>query len=201
MLPAGQNVRIRAAVMLYPAEERAMSQFTVFDVETPNRMNSRMSAIGITIIEDRQIEKEFYTLVNPETHFDPFNTMLTGISEESVRNAPSFPEVWEKIEPYMSGGLLVAHNAQFDMGVLKKCLLAYEIEWKPCAHYICTVQMGRRLLPGISHKLNDLCDYYGIALDHHKADSDSRACAQILLRYLQSGADIRPFIRTCSLNR
>ena len=201
MLPAGQNVRIRAAVMLYPAGERAMSQFTVFDVETPNRMNSRMSAIGITIIEDRQIEKEFYTLVNPETHFDPFNTMLTGISEESVRNAPSFPEVWEKIEPYMSGGLLVAHNAQFDMGVLKKCLLAYEIEWKPCAHYICTVQMGRRLLPGISHKLNDLCDYYGIALDHHKADSDSRACAQILLRYLQSGADIRPFIRTCSLNR
>ena len=201
MLPAGQNVRIRAAVMLYPAGERAMSQFTVFDVETPNRMNSRMSAIGITIIEDRQIEEEFYTLVNPETHFDPFNTMLTGISEESVRNAPSFPEVWEKIEPYMSGGLLVAHNAQFDMGVLKKCLLAYEIEWKPCAHYICTVQMGRRLLPGISHKLNDLCDYYGIALDHHKADSDSRACAQILLRYLQSGADIRPFIRTCSLNR
>lgn len=178
-----------------------MSQFTVFDVETPNRMNNRMSAIGITIIEDRQIEKEFYTLVNPETHFDPFNTMLTGISEESVRNAPSFPEVWEKIEPFMSGGLLVAHNAQFDMGVLKKCLLAYEIEWKPCAHYICTVQMGRRLLPGISHKLNDLCDYYGIALDHHKADSDSRACAQILLRYLQSGADIRPFIRTCSLNR
>ena len=201
MLPAGQNVRIRKAVMLNPAEERAMSQFTVFDVETPNRMNSRMSAIGITIIEDRQIEKEFYTLVNPETHFDPFNTMLTGISEESVRNAPSFPEVWEKIEPFMSGGLLVAHNAQFDMGVLKKCLLAYEIEWKPCAHYICTVQMGRRLLPGISHKLNDLCDYYGIALDHHKADSDSRACAQILLRYLQSGADIRPFIRTCSLNR
>ena len=178
-----------------------MSQFTVFDVETPNRMNSRMSAIGITIIEDRQIEEEFYTLVNPETHFDPFNTMLTGISEESVRNAPSFPEVWQKIEPFMSGGLLVAHNAQFDMGVLKKCLLAYEIEWKPCAHYICTVQMGRRLLPGISHKLNDLCDYYGIALDHHKADSDSRACAQILLRYLQSGADIRPFIRTCSLNR
>ena len=201
MLPAGQNVRIRKAVILNPAEEMAMSQFTVFDVETPNRMNSRMSAIGITIIEDRQIEKEFYTLVNPETHFDPFNTMLTGISEESVRNAPSFPEVWEKIEPFMSGGLLVAHNAQFDMGVLKKCLLAYEIEWKPCAHYICTVQMGRRLLPGISHKLNDLCDYYGIALDHHKADSDSRACAQILLRYLQSGADIRPFIRTCSLNR
>ena len=192
---------MREAFRLDPAEEMAMSQFTVFDVETPNRMNNRMSAIGITIIENEQIEKEFYTLVNPETHFDSFNTILTGISEESVRNAPSFPEVWEKIEPYMSGGLLVAHNAQFDMGVLKKCLLAYEIEWKPYAYDICTVQMGRRLLPGISHKLNDLCDYYGIALDHHKADSDSRACAQILLRYLQSGANIRPFIRTCSLNR
>lgn len=58
--------------------------------------------------------------------------------------------------------------------------------------------MGRRLLPGMSHKLNVLCDHYGICLDHHKADSDSRACAAILLRYLVDGADIRQFIRTCS---
>ena len=38
-------------------------------------------------------------------------------------------------------------------------------------------------------------------LDHHKADSDSRACAEILLRYLEGGADIRQFIRTCSFNK
>ncbi|WP_317302611.1 3'-5' exonuclease [Acidaminococcus timonensis] len=178
-----------------------MSGFTVFDVETPNHMSNRMSAIGITVIEGGMITDEFYSLVKPETHFDYFNTQLTGISEETVWDAPTFPEVWTQIEPLMSDRLLVAHNAVFDMNVLKRCLHDYEIEWKPYARYICTVQMGRRLLPGMSHKLNVLCDHYGICLDHHKADSDSRACAEILLRYLVDGADIRQFIRTCSFNK
>lgn len=178
-----------------------MSRFTVFDVETPNRLCNRMSAIGITVIEDNLIADEYYSLVNPETHFDYFNTQLTGISEETVRHAPTFPELWTQIEPLMSRGLLVAHNAVFDMGVLKKCLRDYEIEWKPYVRYACTVQMGRRLLPGMSHRLNVMCEHYGILLDHHKADSDSRACAEILLRYIEGGADIRQFIRTCSLNK
>ena len=71
-------------------------------------------------------------------------------------------------------------------------------KWKPSARYLCAVQMGRQLLPGQSHKLNNLCDYYGIVLQHHQADSDIRACAEILLRYRESGADFRPFIRNYS---
>lgn len=82
-----------------------MSRFAVFDVETPNRMNNRMSAIGITVIEDGTITDEFYSLVNPETHFDYFNTQLTGISEETVWDVPTFPELWTQIEPLMSDGL------------------------------------------------------------------------------------------------
>lgn len=178
-----------------------MSRFTVFDVETPNKMSNRMSAIGITIIENGIVTDEYYSLVNPETYFDYFNVQLTGINERTVRDAPTFPEVWKQIEPLMSSGLLVAHNAAFDMGVLKKCLRDYEIEWSPYVRYICTVQMGRRILPDMSHKLNVLCNHYGIYLNHHKADSDSRACAEILLRYIEGGADIREFIRTCSFRK
>lgn len=152
-------------------------------------------------IENGQITDGFYSLVNPETYFDYFNTRLTGISEETVTDAPAFPQLWEKIGPMLSEGLLVAHNAVFDLGVLKRCLQDYGISWRQYTRYICTVQMGRRLHPGISHKLNALCDYYGIDLDHHKADSDSRACAKILLRYLEDGADVKQFIRTYSLNK
>ena len=136
-----------------------------------------------------------------ETYFDDFNTLLTGISEETVCDAPTFPEIWERIEPILSNGLLVAHNAVFDLGVLRKCLRDYGIVWKPYVRYVCTVQMGRRILPGVSHKLNDLCARYGIDLDHHHAGSDSRACAEILLRYLRGGAELRDHIRTCSLNK
>ena len=178
-----------------------MSRFVVFDVETPNRYNNRMSAIGIDVIEDGVIVNEYYSLVNPEQPFDYFNTRLTGIGEETVIGAPTFPELWIEIEPLMSSGLLVAHNAVFDMNVLKKCLRDYGINWKPYVRYTCTVQLGRRLYPNVSHKLNDVCDRYGICLNHHQANSDSRACAEILLRYLQSGADVRQYIRTCSLNK
>ena len=125
-------------------------RFIAFDVETPNRYNNRMSAIGITVIEDGAIADEFYSLVNPEQRFDAFNTELTGISAKTVANAPTFPELWKEIEPLMSSGLLVAHNAVFDMNVLKKCLRDYRINWKPYARYTCTVQLGRRLLPLVS---------------------------------------------------
>lgn len=173
-----------------------MYRYIVFDVETPNRYNDRMSAIGISVIEDGRIAEEFFSYVNPEADFDWFNTKLTGIDKRTVAGAPTFPELWEKIEPVMSSGILAAHNAVFDMGVLKKCLNDYGIRWKSSVHYCCTARMGRVLLPDMPHKLNDLCDYYGICLDHHKADSDSHACAEILLRYFQSGADEKLFIRT-----
>ena len=176
-----------------------MSRCIAFDVETPNRFNSRMSAIGICVVEDGRIADSFYSLVDPEQPFDWFNTQLTGIDSEAVAGAPTFCELWPRIEPLMSSGVLVAHNAPFDMGVLKKCLRAYGITWRAQVPFLCTVHMGRRLLPGVSHRLNDLCGLYGIRLDHHRADSDSRACAQILLRYMESGADLARFIRTYTL--
>ena len=174
-------------------------RYIAFDVETPNRYNNRISAIGITIIEDDEIIDSLYSLVNPEVDFDYFNTELTGIDADMVSDAPTFDELWEKIEPVMSSGLLVAHNATFDLGVLKKCLQAYDIDWVPSTPYMCTVQMGRHLLPKMSHCLDAMCDYYGIDLNHHQADSDSRACAEILLRYIQTGADVKQFVRNYSL--
>ncbi|MCH5196507.1 MAG: exonuclease [Oscillospiraceae bacterium] len=155
-----------------------------------------MSAIGITVVENEKIVGGYYSLVDPETHFDYFNVKLTGINEYAVRNAPVFPKLWAEIEPLMNSGILAAHNAVFDMGVLGRCLKDYGIVWKQTARYLCTVQTGRRLLPDMSHKLDVMCGYYGIKLDHHHAASDSRACAEILLRYIQSGADIGSYIRT-----
>ncbi len=177
-------------------------RYVAFDVETPNQRNDRMSAIGITVVEcsdSRPLEGEltdyFYSYVNPQTRFDRFNTWLTKIDASTVKDAPSFPELWSTLEPILSDGILVAHNAQFDMGVLKSCLIYYGIRWKSSVPYCCTVQMGRHLLPGMSHKLDSLCEYYGIFLDHHHAGSDSRACAEILTRYMQMG-DIGEYVKT-----
>lgn len=173
-----------------------MYRYIVFDVETPNRYNDRMSAIGISVIDGGAITEEFFSYVNPETAFDYFNTRLTGIDRRTVAGAPTFPELWERIGPILSSGILAAHNAVFDLGVLKHCLNGYGIRWKDTARYCCTAQMGRKLIPAMPHRLNDLCDHYGIALDHHQAASDSRACAELLLKYFSEGADEKKFIRT-----
>lgn len=177
-----------------------MERYIAFDVETPNYKNDRMSAIGISVIEDGNIVEDFYSLVDPEERFDWFNIQLTGITPQAVRGQPTFPQLWETIEPLMDSGVLIAHNAPFDLSVLGKCLRGYGITWHPEVRYACTVRMGRRLLPDLpNHKLNTLCDYLGLELDHHHAGSDARACGEILLHYLSIGADMKRFLRTYDL--
>ena len=175
-------------------------RYIAFDVETPNSYNHRMSAIGVAVVENGAVVDDFSTLVNPETHFDAFNIALTGITPEQAAEAPTFAELWPELGPVLDSGILIAHNAPFDMSVLAKCLLAYGIRWRARADYACTVQMGRRCCPSLpNHKLNTLCEHYGIALDHHQAGSDSRACAELLLRYLEQGFDVTPFRRSYDL--
>ena len=172
------------------------ARYVVFDVETPNSSNNRMSAIGIAVVEDGKLVKELSTLVNPETYFHPFNVQLTGITPAMAEEAPTFSELWPVLEPIFDSGLLVAHNAPFDMGVLAKCLRAYCVDWRDTAPYACTVRMGRRCYPKLTnHRLSTLCKYLSIPLEYHQAGSDSRACAQLLVNYIDRGLDVREFQR------
>ncbi len=177
-------------------------RFTAFDVETPNSANDRMSAIGITLVEDRAIVGRFYSLVDPEARFDPFNIRLTGITPAMAARAPAFPELWETIRPYMEFGVLCAHNATFDLGVLSKCLTHYGIRWRDSAEYICSCRFARAVWPKLyNHRLNTVAGYLGLDLCHHMADSDSEVCARILIRCLteRDGADGR--VRTYIFKR
>lgn len=175
-------------------------RFIVFDVETPNRKNDRISAIGITVVEDGKILGGYYHLIDPETHFDDFNIYLTGISPETVKGKPNFKEFWRLAEPVMSSGTLIAHNAPFDMGVLAKCLRDYGIEWKETVSYACTVCISKKALPQLpNHKLNTISEYLGLQLDHHNAASDSNAAACVLLHCQSVGADVKTFIKNYDL--
>lgn len=176
------------------------NRFIAFDVETPNARNHRMSSIGIAVIEDGEIVDSFSSLVDPETHFDAFSIALTGITPEMAESAPSFPALWEEIGPLMTSGVLVAHNAAFDMRVLSCCIMGYEIDAPRFLPYLCTVTMGRKCFPNLpNHKLNTLCACRGIPLDHHRADSDSLACASLLLDYMRCGMETEPYVRTYDL--
>ena len=169
--------------------------YAVFDVETPNARNDRISAIGVVLVEDGEQTRHFYTLVDPETSFDAFNIQLTGITPRMVRGKPTFPVLWELLRPLLERGILCAHNAPFDLGVLGKCFRDYGIEWEPVREYVCTCRIGRRLLPAApNHRLDTLAELLDLPLQHHNALSDTRACAGLLQYYL-SRADLTPFLR------
>ena len=179
-----------------------IDRIVAFDVETPNSRNDRMSAIGIAVVENGRITEEYSTLVDPETWFDRFNIRLTGITPEAAEQAPDFGARWPALESYLDGAVLAAHNAAFDMGVLARCLRAYSIDWWDRVDYVCTVAMGRRCYPALpDHKLNTLCAYRGIRLDHHRAGSDSRACAALLIDYMDHGIEPERFLRAYDMNR
>ncbi len=175
-------------------------RYIAFDVETPNYANDRMSAIGITVVEYGEIVQEISTLINPQADFNYFNIKLTGITPDMVADKPSFPELWSEIEHIMDSGLLIAHNAPFDMSVLAKCLRHYGIDWRPLTAYACTCAMGRACYPRLeNHKLSTLCDYREIALNHHDAGSDSHACAMLLLDYIDQGINVQRYLRDYDL--
>ena len=177
-------------------------RYVVFDVETPNARNDRMSAIGVAVVEGCKIVSVLDTLINPECTFDPFHSKLTGIYPQDVVSAPTFPIVWDIIRPVFESGVLVAHNAQFDMGVLRKCLKHYGIQWEMTHPFACTVQMSRASYPELeNHKLDTLCEYFKFDLDHHRAGSDSIAAARILIKCMKKGLEPKGFTKLYHFRR
>jgi len=158
--------------------------FIAYDFETANSQIHSACSIALVMVKDNKIIGNYYSLIKPETSFDWRNIKIHGIHPEDVENAPSFVEVWQEISGYfLENRLIVAHNASFDNRVLSGCLSYYGL---PPAHFmsLCTVRTSRKLYPGLyNHRLNTVCEYLSIDLDHHHhALEDSLACANILLQ-------------------
>lgn len=157
--------------------------FVALDFETANHERHSACSVALTVVRNSQIVDNYYTLIKPETPFFWRNVQVHGIHERDVANAPNFAKVWDDMKPcFKENKLIVAHNLPFDQGVLNGCLDYYEIE-RPHFQTLCTVQSSRRLLTELpNHKLNTVCDHFGINLEnHHHALDDSNACANILL--------------------
>lgn len=173
--------------------------FTAIDFETANYQKHSACSVALTIVRNSQIVDNYYTLINPDTFFNPKNIQIHGIHEKDVMNAPYFDQVWAEIKPlFTENTLITAHNVPFDRGVLFGCLNHYQLE-TPHFQTLCTVQSSRKLLYELpNHKLNTVCDALGIPLDnHHNALADSMACANILL-YLEEhfGTDpLKKFVK------
>ncbi|ASA19705.1 3'-5' exonuclease [Paenibacillus donghaensis] len=159
--------------------------FTAIDFETANSSRSSACALGITQVTGGSITAEYAYLIDPQSRFDGINISIHGITPSMVAGKPTFRELWPVIEPLLEGRIVVAHNAAFDMSVLRYCLDEAGLPY-PNFQYLCTYLLGKKMLNQLpSHKLNIVSGHYGIALNHHDALEDARACASILLKLME----------------
>jgi len=121
----------------------------------------------------------------PELSFDPDFIKIHGITPEAVMNEPELPAIWEHLEKHLTGKLIVAHNAEFDINVLKNSLTRYRIG-RPSLNYSCTMLLSQRVWPSWGkYGLAALAARHGITFEHHDAGEDAVVCAQIALRAMQ----------------
>jgi DNA polymerase-3 subunit epsilon len=119
--------------------------FITIDFETANDKRYSACSLGMVIIENSQIIETKYWLIRPpEMYFDPFNVSLHGITEKDVYDKPEFNELWYTIKDYFENKIVFAHNANFDIYVLRDLLDYYEIS-HPKIKYACTVNLSQKI--------------------------------------------------------
>jgi len=162
--------------------------FTAIDFETATASRGSACSIGIVRVEEGRIVEKLHRLIQPPgNRYDGFNISIHGITPAMTWSAPTFRELWPQLAPYLSGQNVIAHNASFDMSVLRYCLDAAGCEYPPFGYY-CTYLLARSLWPGrTSYVLSDLSRQLGIRFEHHQADEDAYACARLALALLEQG--------------
>jgi len=157
------------------------------DFETANSRRASPCSIGMTWFDDIRILKTAHRLICPkELDFDGINISIHGIHPEDVEDEPEFPEIWQELMPHMTGRVILAHNAAFDMSVLRATLELYGLPW-PEISYLCTVKISRQIWPELlNHKLPTVSKHIGFSLEHHSASSDAEGCASIAIAAARS---------------
>ena len=105
--------------------------FIAIDVETANPDLASICQIGVVIFHDYKIVKEWETLINPEDCFNPVNVSIHGIDEDTVQNAPKFPQIYKSFADIITGHILVCHT-HFDRIALEKVLGKYQLPHLEC---------------------------------------------------------------------
>lgn len=157
--------------------------YVALDFETANHSSSSICSVGIAIVENGAVaEIESWLVRPPDLYFHPFYTSIHGIRAEDVADAPDFKELWfSTLKNYLVGRTILAHNASFDINVLRHTLKEYALPF-PRLSYQCSLVIARKTWPGLgSYKLNNLARHFGISFKHHDAAEDAFACAKIVL--------------------
>ena len=165
--------------------------YAIVDVETTGLAadRSKITDIAIFIHDGEKVVDEYSTLVNPECTIPPRISMLTGITNEMVANAPKFYEVAKDIFLKTENMIFIAHNVGFDYSMIRSEFrrLGGNFHRKK----LCTVRLSRKIIPGLrSYGLGNLTKSLGIKIvGRHRAEGDARATVELFETLLKRDED------------
>ncbi|HEY0506636.1 MAG TPA: DEDD exonuclease domain-containing protein, partial [Blastococcus sp.] len=159
--------------------------FVVVDLETTggSPKDSAITEIGAVKVRGGQVLGEFQTLVNPRSHIPPLIAVLTGITNQMVAGAPSLREVLPAFLAFAEGTVVVAHNAPFDVGFLRRACESLDYPF-PRWPVLDTAALARQILlrdEVRNCKLGTLAAHFRTAVTpNHRALTDARATVDVL---------------------
>lgn len=167
--------------------------FTAIDFETANASSASACAVGLARVRAGRVVASTGWLIRPPAGHDQFherNVAIHGIRAHDVADARGFGEQLDALRAFAGADVLVAHNAGFDMSVLRRACEATGVGCPPY-RYLCTLQLARRVYDLPSYRLPVAAAAAGVdAFAHHDATADARACASIVIDAARrTGAD------------
>jgi DNA polymerase-3 subunit epsilon len=159
-----------------------MLNFTAIDFETGYYSPKSAVSVGAVKYRDGKVVDSFYSLIRPpRLYIRPDFTEIHGLTVEDVEDAPAFVDIWEsRLLPFLEDMPLAAHNASFDMGVLRAVLEWHELS-VPSLRYFCTLALSRRAWPALeSHALTALGEHFHIVYNAHNALDDAETCGRLV---------------------
>lgn len=158
--------------------------FVVVDLETTGAAAAdQITEIGAVKVCGGQVLGEFQTLVNPGGPITPFVTVLTGITDILVAEAPRIEAVLPAFLEFARGCVLVAHNAPFDVSFLRSACTGYGERW-PTFEVVDTARLARRVLTNDEVpdcRLSTLARFFRAStMPTHRALADAQATVDVL---------------------
>ncbi len=158
--------------------------FTAIDFETANPSTASACAVGLARVRGGRVVATAGWLIQPPPGHDEFsewNTRIHGIRGSDVAGAKRWTDQVGDIAAFTGADVLVAHNAGFDMSVLKRACDATGDACPPY-RYVCSLQVSRKVYQLASYRLPLVAEAAGFgAFAHHDASADAHACAQIMI--------------------
>ena len=171
--------------------------FNVIDVETANANPSSICQIGIVRVRASEIKEQLSILVNPEVRFNSFNVELHGISEGTVKDSQTLPQLEARLRRLLDGVVLVSHTA-FDRVSLDGAMEKYGLE-RVRTTWLDSAAIARRAWPEKYRRrgwnLANIAGDLGITFRHHDAVEDAREAGEIVLHACRhTGLDINGWL-------